>query len=61
MVNGDYNEAITCLDIVKQIDSIPMYRFIKRKKLWEGLEPCANNILTKTNEKIKEVDNSDGY
>lgn len=56
-----YNEAIICLDIVRQIDEIPIYRFIKRNRLWTELEPCANNILTKTNEKIKEVDNSDGY
>ena len=56
-----FAEAVVCCDIMKQVNSVPKYRFKKRKQMWEELEPTANEILTKTNEKIKEVDNSDGY
>lgn len=48
-----YNEAIICIDIIRRINEIPIYRFRKRKQTWIELEPTANEILTKTNEKNK--------
>ena len=56
-----FTEAAICCDIIEQVYSIPRYRFKKRKQKWAELEPTANEILTKTNQKIKEIDNSDGH
>lgn len=45
-------EAIICTDIIKQIQSTSI---LHRKSRWKELELVANEIVTKTNEKIKEV------
>lgn len=45
-------EAVICLDIIEKVQKTA---FFKRKNKWKELEPVANEIVTKTNEKIKEV------
>lgn len=45
-------EAVICLHILNEIGETPI---LKRKKKWLELEPVANEIVTETNKKIKEI------
>ena len=45
-------EAVICLDIIEKVQKTSIF---KRKNKWKEVEPVANEIVTKTNEKIKEV------
>lgn len=45
-------EAVMCLDIIDKVQKTSIF---KRKNKWKEVEPVATEIVTKTNEKIKEV------
>ena len=48
-----FYEAFTCINIGEEMNKTI---FFKKKKKWkEELEPIAKEIMTKTNETIKEV------
>ena len=45
-------EAIICIDIIEKMKETS---FFQRRGKWRELEPAANEIVTLTNKKIKEV------
>lgn len=49
-------DAIVCIDIMHEVNSIPWWRFKKRKAAWAKYEPrVVQELVNPINAKIKEA------